>query len=114
MPYGGQVVEATLKGSLLKKVLDAGENNKGRGGYLQRTPNIAKANTNWTIDGNIIENDKNYTVITGAFLFSGKEIGLEFFNEKNPEVVKFVYPKAEDKTDIRNDTRKLLIEYLIK
>jgi 5'-nucleotidase / UDP-sugar diphosphatase len=114
MPYGGQVVEVTMKGSLLKKVLDIGESNKGKGGYLQRTTNIAKVNSNWAIDGNLIEDKKDYTIVTGAFLYSGKEAGLEFFNEKNPEIVKAVFPKMEDKTDIRNDSRKLLIDYLMK
>jgi 2',3'-cyclic-nucleotide 2'-phosphodiesterase (5'-nucleotidase family) len=114
LPYGGQVVEVTMKGSLLKKVLDAGESNKGKGGYLQRTTNIAKVNTNWAINGNLIDDKTDYTVVTGAFLFSGKEAGLEFFNAKNPEIVKAVFPKIEDKTDIRNDSRKLLIDYLMK
>ncbi len=114
MPYGGQTAEVTLKGSLLKKVLDAGNNNKGRGGYLQRTPNIAKIGENWAINGVLIDNASNYNIITGAFLFSGKEAGLEFFNDKNPDVVKSILPKADDKTDNRNDTRKLFIQYLMK
>ncbi len=114
MPYGGQVVEVTMKGSLLKKVLEVGESNKGKGGYLQRSANIAKVSNNWAIDGNLIEDKKDYTLVTGAFLFSGKEAGLEFFNEKNPEIVKAIFPKIEDKTDIRNDSRKLFIDYLMK
>jgi 2',3'-cyclic-nucleotide 2'-phosphodiesterase (5'-nucleotidase family) len=114
MPYGGQVAEVSLKGSLLKKVLDAGNNNKGKGGYLQRTPNIAKVGNDWAINGTLIEDAKPYQIITGAFLFSGKEAGLEFFNEKNPEVIKFSLPNAEDKSDLRNDTRKLFIQYLKK
>ncbi|MFZ4545107.1 MAG: bifunctional metallophosphatase/5'-nucleotidase [Saprospiraceae bacterium] len=114
MPYGGQVVEVTLKGSLLKKVLDAGDHNKGRGGYLQRSTNISKINNEWKIANATIQDNENYVVITGAFLYSGKEAGLEFFNDKNPEIIKAVFPNKEDKNDIRNDFRKIFIQFLGK
>ena len=112
MPYGGPVVEVSMRGSLLKKVLDAGEENVGKGGYLQRSSNLSKAKKGWLISGKAIDDAKTYNVVTGAFLFSGKESGITFFNDKNPEVLAFQSPNVEDKSDLRNDIRKIFIQYL--
>lgn len=114
MPYGGAVVELTMTGELIKRILDAGENNKGRGGYLQRSTNIVRMGDNWAINGVFIEDKKEYTVMTGSYLYSGKEQGIEFFHDRNPGVIKADIPKPENKTDLRNDVRKLFIEYMKK
>ena len=114
MPYGGPVVEVRLKGNLLRKVLDAGNENAGKGGYLQRSSNIVKSSKGWEISGKLIEDLRNYNVVTSSFLYSGKEAGITFFNDKNPEVVSADIPNAEDKGDTRNDIRRIFIQYLQK
>jgi 2',3'-cyclic-nucleotide 2'-phosphodiesterase (5'-nucleotidase family) len=114
MPYGGSVVELLMTGELVKRILDAGENNKGRGGYLQRSANIVRMGENWAINGVFIDDKKQYTVVTGAYLYSGKEQGIEFFHDRNPGVIKADIPKAEHKNDLRNDIRKLFIDYIKK
>lgn len=114
MPYGGAVIELKMKGDLIKRVLDAGENNKGRGGYLQRSTNIVRMGDNWAINGVFIDDQKEYTVMTGSYLLSGKEQGIEFFHERNPGVITLDAPKPDNKTDLRNDIRKLFIDYMKK
>ena len=112
MPYGGPILDVSLKGNLLKKVLDAGEENAGKGGYLQRSANVVKNKHKWQISGKDIDDAKVYNVVTGSFLFSGKEAGLAFFNDKNPDVLNISNPSTDDKSDVRNDFRRTFIRYM--
>ena len=49
LPFGGPVLKVEMKGSLLKKVLQYGENATGSGAYLQRS-NIQFINKTFTIN----------------------------------------------------------------
>ena len=49
LPFGGPVMKVEMKGSLLKKVLQYGENASGSGAYLQRS-NIQFINKTFTIN----------------------------------------------------------------
>ena len=49
LPFGGPVMKVEMKGSLLKKVLQYGENATGSGAYLQRS-NIQFINKTFTIN----------------------------------------------------------------
>ena len=49
LPFGGPVLKVEMKGSLLKKVLQYGENASGSGAYLQRS-NIQFINKTFTIN----------------------------------------------------------------
>lgn len=87
LPFGGNMVLAEMKGSLLSKVLDIGQSNKGIGGYLQ-TANIARSPQGWQVQGQPIDPNRVYRIATSAFLLTGGEKNLEFLTRSNPDVVK--------------------------
>lgn len=120
LPFGGAVVEAEMKGILLRKVLAVGPFNAGNGGFLQ-TQGAAQASENqWLIGGKAIENDKIYKVVLPEFLLTGNEANLGFLKaEPNPDgkgtthkdVASISKPDGKDKADLRNDIRLALIQY---
>ncbi len=112
MPYGGTLVEVEMKGNLLLKLLESGENNKGKGGYLQRSNNITKNNAQWFLDKKALDKDAVYTVITSKFLLEGKEKNIEYFTTANENIVKTDFPDPNNINDSRNDIRKAFISYL--
>lgn len=115
MPFGGSLVEMDIKGSLLKKVLDTGLKNAGKGGYLQRyKASYDDQKKIWKIDDQPIDENKTYHIIVNDFLLSGKEVNLDFFNKNNPEISNIGLPVAGDNTDLRNDLRLAFIDYLRK
>ncbi|WP_242051599.1 bifunctional UDP-sugar hydrolase/5'-nucleotidase [Nostoc sp. FACHB-280] len=80
LPFGGKVVSVKIKGDLLQKALEKGENNKGTGGYLQTAKVSQQADSrNWLIQGKPIKSDCYYKIATVDFLISGREQGLEFW-----------------------------------
>jgi 2',3'-cyclic-nucleotide 2'-phosphodiesterase (5'-nucleotidase family) len=113
LPFGGQVVEVDMKGSLLRQVLEAGIKNKGTGGYLQWA-NITynEKNNAFFIQNQPLIPDKNYHIITSDFLMTGLETGLSFLKPDNAGILKIDIPKKDDVTDIRRDIRLLLIDYM--
>lgn len=112
MPYGGTLVEVDMKGSLLLKLLESGESNKGKGGYLQRSNNITKNSTQWFLDKKALDKDAIYTVVTSKFLLEGKEKNIEYFTTANENIVKTDFPDPNNINDSRNDIRKAFISYL--
>jgi 5'-nucleotidase len=85
LPFGGLVVEIEIKGNLLKQVLDAGNNNAGKGGYLQ-TAGVAAKGNDWLINDQPLDPNRIYRAAVNDFLLTGKEGGLEFFKRDHPEV----------------------------
>ncbi|MFZ1424684.1 MAG: bifunctional metallophosphatase/5'-nucleotidase [Saprospiraceae bacterium] len=114
LPFGGSIVEVELKGSLLKKVLDAGWSNKGSGGYLQWDQIERMQDGNWKIQKNLLNLSNNYQVAMNDFLLTGGEKAMEFLTPKNPEIIKITYGNKEDPKDLRNDIRLAIIDYLKK
>jgi 2',3'-cyclic-nucleotide 2'-phosphodiesterase (5'-nucleotidase family) len=92
LPYGGGIREADMKGSLLIQILEAGRKNLYKGGWLQYSPVVYDASTNsFTLNNAPIDVNKIYRVALNDFLFTGKEINLDFLNPNNPGIIK-VYP----------------------
>jgi 5'-nucleotidase / UDP-sugar diphosphatase len=112
MPYGGALVEVDIKGNLLLQLLESGENNKGKGGYLQRSNNISKVGAQWFLDKKVLDSNATYSVITSKFLFEGKEKNIEYFTKTNENVLKTDFPDPNNINDKRNDIRKAFIAYL--
>lgn len=113
LPYGGEFMEVELKGRLLEQVLTAGKENKGIGGYLQlKGLNWDAARKKWLIQGQPIEANQNYWVMTTGFLLSGHEAKLEFFTPDHPDILNVVGPDPKGQEDLRKDVRKALIAYL--
>jgi 5'-nucleotidase / UDP-sugar diphosphatase len=88
LPFGGNMVLAEMKGTLLTKVLDIGQSNSGSGGYLQ-TANISRSpQGTWQINGQPIDPNRTYRIATSAFLLTGGEKNLDFLTRANPDVVR--------------------------
>lgn len=108
LPFGGGVLKAEIKGSLLKKVLNYGRLKAGKGAYLQRY-NVDYNNTTkiWSVNNLAIIDAKIYKVAFSDYLLKGLDI--PFLTPENKEVIK-VYKNKE--TAIAQDIRKAIILYL--
>ena len=111
MPFGGEIREVEMKGSLLSKVLTIGKRNKGIGGYLLRNSTIKEADNKWFIGEDEIEANKVYRVAMLGFLLTGMESNLDFLKEDHPDIVK-VYPIETGVDHPLSDIRLALIQYL--
>jgi len=97
LPFGGKVLAVEMKGSLLKRVLEQGQANRGKGGYLQAANVSLKPNIGTLlIQGQPLDLNRNYRVAINDFLMTGKEKGLEFLNLQQAGV-----KLIEEKRDIR-------------
>jgi 2',3'-cyclic-nucleotide 2'-phosphodiesterase (5'-nucleotidase family) len=110
LPFGGRLCEVTLTGALLTQLLTTGEQIKGLGGYLQRSPNLRLDGNNWLLNDTSLVPSKTYTIVTPEFLITGAEQNLEFFKERNPDIKQVV--RFKDPTDIRADIRLVVVKYL--
>lgn len=77
LPFGGKVLTAGIRGSLLARALDQGLANRGKGGFLQ-TANVSQSGGGWTVGGKPLEPDRTYRIAINDYLASGKEQGLDF------------------------------------
>jgi 2',3'-cyclic-nucleotide 2'-phosphodiesterase (5'-nucleotidase family) len=114
LPFGGGIVEADVKGSLLIQVLDVGRKNRNIGGYLQYTPvefNVSSGK--WMLGQQPLDPGKVYRVAFTDFLITGKEANLGFLTRDNPGMVK-VYDALPAKGDSKGDIRLAIVRYLQK
>ena len=86
MPFGNKIVEVTMKGTLLEKILLANDSRKGLGGYLQMDDRLRVASDKVFIGGHPLEANRNYRIRTVEFLLSGKELRLEYLTDKHPDI----------------------------
>jgi len=77
LPFGGKVLTADIKGSLLARALDQGLANRGKGGFLQ-TANVSQSGGAWTVGGKPLDPAHVYRVAISDYLAAGKEAGLDF------------------------------------
>ena len=121
LPFGGGIVEVDMRGSLLRKTLDAGLNNKGNGGYLQlRNIRYDDAGNRWLVAGQPLDEAKSYRIVLPEFLLTGNEQNMAFLKassdadgkSSNPDIAAIHKPDPKDKSDLRNDIRQALIGYL--
>lgn len=119
LPFGGAIREAEIKGSLLLEVLEAGERNRGSGGFLHYYPiqnrplQSDPTRGEWILNDQPIDTAKIYRVAFTDFLITGKEANLGFLNKDNPAMIK-LFELATSPTDPRSDIRLALIKYLQK
>jgi len=107
LPFGGNVVKVTMKGSLLIQVLDYGKSKGGTGAYLQRYNFQESENGSWLIDHKPVDINTNYTVALSDFLLKGFDI--PFLTPKNDGVVDVYEPNQKEPA---SDIRKAVIVYL--
>ena len=115
LPYGGSIMEVDMKGSLVTRILEAGRNNVGSGGFLQYSSAV-KYNPQtavWTLKDSPIDPQKVYHIALADFLMTGGEANMAFLNKDNPDVVK-IYPTPKDPSDSRSDSRLAIIRYMME
>lgn len=110
LPFGGSLVEVDLRGRLLRRVLEQGLRNKGKGGYLH-WQGIAYRDGQWRIADAPLEDEQTYHIILPSFLLTGLETGLDFFTQAHPDVLAVDAPV--DPEDVRADIRRAVIRYLL-
>lgn len=77
LPFGGKILTADIRGSLLARALDQGLANRGSGGFLQ-TANVSQTGGGWTVGGTPLDPGRTYRIAINDYLASGKEQGLDF------------------------------------
>ncbi len=102
LPFGGQIVEARIRGDMLSKVLDQGRANRGSGGFLQTAGVTADARGGWRIGDRPLEPQRLYRVAISEFLMTGREQGLAFLTAANPSL---------ERLGDRGEIRQRLIRY---
>ena len=119
LPFGGPIREAEIKGSLLLQILEAGERNRGSGGFLHYYPIQNRPSQSdptrgeWILNEQPVDSTKIYRVAFSDFLVTGKEANLGFLHKDNPAMIK-LYDAATSPSDSRSDIRLALIRYLEK
>ena len=97
LPFAGQVCQATVKGDLLRQILDQGAANRGGGGYLQTVGISRDEQKGWLVNDAPLDSKRKYKVAVNDFLLSGREENLGFFSAKNPQVK----ASCQERSDIR-------------
>jgi 2',3'-cyclic-nucleotide 2'-phosphodiesterase (5'-nucleotidase family) len=113
LPFGGKILQVEMKGSLLRKIMETGWNNKGNGGFLQFY-GIEQAANGWKTRGGFIDDNKIYNIAVSDFLLSGMEQNFGYLTKDNPSIIEISEPDPADKSDLRNDIRFAVINYLKK
>lgn len=109
MPFGGGIAKVNMTGKLLREALDFGITKTGNGAFLQ-WDKIEHTNGNsWTINGQALQDDKNYTVALNDFLLLG--LDLPMLKEGTAGLSDIQKPSEGD---LKNDIRLLVIDYLKK
>jgi len=85
LPFGGKVASASLSGSVLASVLDAGVANSGSGGFLHWR-GISRQDATWMVRGAPLDPAARYVIAMPEFLLSGLESRMAFLTRENPGV----------------------------
>jgi 2',3'-cyclic-nucleotide 2'-phosphodiesterase (5'-nucleotidase family) len=115
MPFGGSIMEADMKGSVLRELLETGRKNAGIGGFLHYSADVFydAVNQQWLYKKLPIGNEMLYRVALTDFLLTGGETNMGFLTKTNPGITK-VYPVVTAVSDPRSDIRLAIIRYLEK
>lgn len=97
LPFGGEVQLADIKGSLLKRIMNTGEQGRGAGTYLQCAHCEKSKNGQWLINAQPLNENKSYKTSIASYL------GKKYLNEPG-----FTLIENGENTDIR----KLVIQEL--
>jgi 5'-nucleotidase len=106
MPFGGNLMLVQMSGEWVEKALNANQNNKGKGSFLQFA-NVTQNNGRWLINQQAIDGKKLYKVVLTDFLLEKGDNGLDFLTFKNNPSIKRLEAKPVD-------VRKALIQELVR
>jgi 2',3'-cyclic-nucleotide 2'-phosphodiesterase (5'-nucleotidase family) len=113
LPFGGKIVEVSLKGRLLERILETGLKNKGNGGFLQWDKiTHDEAKNEWFVNGKLLDVNQDYYIAIPKYMMEGKETNFGYLTAQNSDVLQVIESDEKDLNDIRNDVRKVLIAYL--
>jgi 2',3'-cyclic-nucleotide 2'-phosphodiesterase (5'-nucleotidase family) len=113
LPFGGKIVEAEMKASLLQKVLEGGMKRTGAGSFPQFAGiEYDSVKRQLRLGGKVLNPDTKVWAIFTDYMLQGKEQGLEFFKKDHPDISAIDEPTAAG--DLRSDMRFAVIEYLKK
>jgi 5'-nucleotidase len=110
LPYGGKILMAEMRGSLLRRALDEAAKHPGNGAFLQYDRVVKDKKKGWLVNGARLDDRKVYKVAVNDYLVSGMQQYLEFLNEKNGDIVRISQPEAGNK--MQEDLRQAVIYYL--
>lgn len=113
LPFGGKILKAELKGSLLKQIIETGFSQPGSGGYLQYY-GMEKTAAGYKVKGDPIDENKIYKAAVSDYLLSGMESNFGYLTKENPGIIKITEPDPADKNDLCNDIRFAIINFLEK
>ena len=85
-PFGGDFVLVSMPGDILKRALDMGVKNRGKGSFLHHANAVMTAQ-GWQIHGAPLDTDQVYKVAVSDFLIQQGDAGLEFL-ANNPRIVR--------------------------
>ncbi len=113
LPFGGSIMEADMKGSLLKQILETGRKNIGIGGFLQYSESLQydAGSKQWKYKNEPIADEGVFRVALTDFLLTGGEANLQYLTRDNKDIVK-VYPVITSMQDPRFDIRAAIVKYL--
>lgn len=95
LPFGGAVTRVSMPGSLLLRALEAGERNRGSGGFLSAL-GASKSGDRWFVQGKPLNPSTRYRVAMPEYLMTGREANLPFLTRTHPLI-----GNIEDLRDIR-------------
>lgn len=110
LPYGGKIMLAEMKGSLLRRAFDSAMKHPGNGCFLQYDRVVKDKAKGWLVNGKALSNNKVYKVAVNDYLVSGMQQYLEFLNDKNPEMIRITQPAPGNR--VQEDLRQAVISYL--
>jgi 5'-nucleotidase/UDP-sugar diphosphatase len=78
LPFGGKVLTADIRGSLLTRALDQGIASHGKGAFLQTAGVSVDDNGAWAVGGKAVDPARMYRIAINDYLAAGSESGLDF------------------------------------
>lgn len=96
-PFGGNVLEVSMSGELLREIFQKNLANRGKGNFLQMI-NVSQNTdgTNWLINGQPLSPTKIYRVAINDYTVSGKLEGFTFLTPDHPGL-----KVIQEKNDVR-------------
>ena len=85
LPFGGPLIRVDVSGRVLAQAVNIGRRNFGIGGYIH-TYGVTQEGDRLLVNGQPIDPDRKYAVVTTDFLLTGREANLGFFSRANPEI----------------------------
>lgn len=113
LPFGGNILHGSVKGSDLRRVLDTGLAAAlyGSGAHLQYSSNLSRTSSGYLLDGKPLDDNASYVVALPGFVAGGGENALSFIKG----LATWTEPDLKAATAsglVKNDVRDITIWYM--